>query len=76
MRGDVLIDAKPAHVIKWQEHNPQGVGILWAQPYNAQSAWRGLRLNDWGHTLRIVRVIADNARGQARIDAFRLGEQS
>jgi len=32
--GDVLIEDKPSNLIKWLEHHPEGIGILWSQPYN------------------------------------------
>lgn len=32
--GDVLIDDKPSNLQAWLEHHPEGIGILWAQPYN------------------------------------------
>lgn len=32
--GDVLIEDKPSNLVSWLEHNPEGIGILWSQPYN------------------------------------------
>lgn len=37
VKGDVFVDDKPEHVINWQRAHPQGVAILWAQPYNADA---------------------------------------
>lgn len=37
VKGDVFVDDKTEHVIAWQAAHPQGVGILWAQPYNVDS---------------------------------------
>jgi 5'(3')-deoxyribonucleotidase len=33
--GAMLVDDKPQTVLRWQEENPNGLGVLWAQPYNA-----------------------------------------
>lgn len=33
--GRALVDDKPSTVVRWQEEHPEGLGILWAQPYNA-----------------------------------------
>lgn len=43
-----LIDDKPETVIKWQEENPSGIGVLWAQPYNVGFDGRvDLRTRSW-----------------------------
>jgi len=34
--GDYLLDDKPAHIERWAARHPDGLGILWAQPYNEQ----------------------------------------
>ena len=34
VRGDVLVDDKPDHIADWIEVNPEGMGLLWDQPYN------------------------------------------
>lgn len=32
--GDVFLDDKPSNVLDWQEHNLNGIGLLWDTPYN------------------------------------------
>ncbi len=34
--GDFLLDDRPSHVELWAARHPQGVGLLWSQPCNAQ----------------------------------------
>ena len=49
--GDVLIDDRPENIRHWLEANPEGLGILWARPYNADGAGGAspvVRTNDWG----------------------------
>ncbi len=38
VRGDALVDDKTSHVVEWQKHNPNGMGILFGQPYNADAS--------------------------------------
>lgn len=60
VRGDVMVDDKPAHVEAWSAAWPQGQAFCWARPYN--EAFIGLRTSDW-------RVIA----GAAAMRAARAG---
>lgn len=34
VQGDVFIDDKTSSVVSWKENNPEGIAILWSQPYN------------------------------------------
>lgn len=54
--GVALIDDKPQNIDEWQEEFPDGVGILWAQPYNAGHPAR-YRTGDWREA---VAMIEDN----------------
>jgi 5'(3')-deoxyribonucleotidase len=43
VRGDILVDDKPSHVIEWQEANPQGQAWVWPHLHN-----KGTHLNRLG----------------------------
>jgi 5'(3')-deoxyribonucleotidase len=47
--GDVLVEDKPATIVKWLEHHPQGVGVLMRRPYNegADLPDDSTRVRDW-----------------------------
>jgi 5'(3')-deoxyribonucleotidase len=57
--GGVFLDDKPSHVRNWQEHHPDGISLLWDQPYNrspAESA--GLRrVTSWDEVIEIVKKL-------------------
>lgn len=66
IKGDVFVDDKVEQVVAWQKAHPQGVGILWAQPYNVDAVrdvngfgpqWDGLRTNDWSEVIGIVKAM-------------------
>jgi len=44
-KGDILVDDKESHIIEWMDHHPDGLGIVWAQPYNAETDY--FRTGDW-----------------------------
>lgn len=51
--GIALVDDKPENVHKWQEEYPQGLGMLWDQPYNRLVASR-LRVKNWDSVVSAV----------------------
>lgn len=53
IRGDVLIDDKLSNVREWQKANPEGLGILFAQPYNCDTV--ALRADGYDEVLHEVR---------------------
>lgn len=53
VRGDVLVDDKPSTVDAWAAAHPQGCGVVWAQPYNAEWS-NGHRTNNWTQLIEIV----------------------
>ncbi len=60
--GDLLIDDRADNVLKWLEHWPNGEGIVWERPWNAEyqlrqtTDWasRLYRTNDWADVLEAV----------------------
>jgi len=47
-RGRMFVDDMPYHVEKWMKWNPEGIGVLWKQPYNKNHCPEGAVLtNDW-----------------------------
>jgi len=32
--GDALVDDRPANIAAWEKEHPEGLGLLWDQPYN------------------------------------------
>lgn len=56
VRGDVLIDDKPEHVVNWMKAHKDGVGVLWNQPYNRSFDTTGtgaLRSSSWHHIAKL-----------------------
>lgn len=37
--GDIFVDDKFSHVLKWKEHHLHGTAVLWSQPYNKNEVW-------------------------------------
>lgn len=56
-KGDLFIDDKPSHVEGWVKEHPEGIGILWAQPYNAEWEGEAFRTNSWPAVSRILKVM-------------------
>ncbi len=52
--GDVFIDDKPSHVVRWQKANAADVGVLWHQPYNQSDPWGGARARSWNDVITLV----------------------
>lgn len=51
-KGDVFIDDRPSAVEMWQEHHPEGIGILWDQPYNRSSSL--FRAKSWESVVHVL----------------------
>lgn len=51
--GDILVDDKPANILAWEAEHPNGIGLLWDQPYNQNIQVRH-RVTDWTQVLRVV----------------------
>lgn len=58
-RGNVLIDDKTSHIVKWGEHHPDALRILWKQPYNEKDTPRGpvIHTNDWDKAHEAIRFL-------------------
>jgi len=52
--GDVFLDDKPEHVETWCQHHPNGIGLLWDQPYNRRHTHLR-RAYNWDDVLKAVR---------------------
>lgn len=53
--GELFIDDHPENLEKWSAENPNGMPVLWDQPYNRQSLaitrpW--IRAKEWEHVIR------------------------
>ena len=35
--GDILVDDKIEHLQQWERHHPNGIPVLWDQPYNRKN---------------------------------------
>lgn len=54
--GDVLVDDKTSNVVSWTKHHPQGLGVLWTQPYNRHDVGeRLLHTDSWAEVESLVR---------------------
>jgi 5'(3')-deoxyribonucleotidase len=52
-RGDILVDDRPANVEKWIAQHPNGIGLLWDQPYN-RSQTHLRRASSWQQVLDVA----------------------
>lgn len=58
--GDVFVDDRIGTVVRWQRHNPDGMSLLWAQPYNwAMDHGPGSPMvcHGWAHLTEILRLL-------------------
>jgi len=57
VRGDMLVDDKPANVIAWAAANPEGIAVLWSHPYNrvAELPEGIVRTSDWNELATMLR---------------------
>lgn len=55
--GDVLVDDKPANIQAWEEEHPDGLGLLWDQPYNREFRARH-RVSTWAEVIDEVRRLS------------------
>ena len=58
-RGDVLVDDRPSNIEAWEAEHPDGVGLLWNQPYN-QGVRVGVRVRTWAQVRLIVEGLPGN----------------
>lgn len=57
--GDVFIDDKPENVRNWQAAHPNGIALLWHQPYNWAPEHRGdlMVCHSWQHLFDILELL-------------------
>ena len=58
-RGDVLVDDRPSNIEAWEAEHPDGVGLLWDQPYNRDDD-AGVRVRTWAQVRLIVAGLPGN----------------
>ncbi len=54
--GKMLVDDKPQAIEDWRVEHPNGIAVLWSQPYNAHCTDM-LRLNAWPEVVRLVKML-------------------
>ena len=54
VRGDFLIDDKPANCREWQAAHPEGQALLWGQPYNRRDTDLR-RIESWDEAHDLIR---------------------
>ena len=54
--GDILIEDKVSTLLEWQEHHPEGYGIMFERAYNKNSEWTGARVKHWNEVPAIVQA--------------------
>mgnify|MGYP001576197444 CR=1 FL=1 len=55
VRGDVLVEDKPEALHRWSSSWPDGLGVLWHQPYNAGAEWPiASRVSGWSELRRAL----------------------
>lgn len=59
--GDFLLDDRPKHVEDWAVHHPEGIALLWDQPYNRgedgmlkAAPGNGRRVRSWDEVIQAV----------------------
>lgn len=57
--GDFFVDDKIKNVEEWKAAWPNGVAILWAQPWNADYKGSLLRFNDWDRLVNMVETMGE-----------------
>ncbi len=55
--GDVLLDDRPDHILKWEAKHPHGHGLLWHLPNTAGQHDDIDRVHTWDEVIRRVRRI-------------------
>lgn len=50
--GEMLIDDKAENVVKWKEHNPTGVAVLWDHPSNKSFKGEVVRSDSWEQIIK------------------------
>lgn len=55
--GDVLVDDKTDHVVKWSLNHPKGHALLWDQPYNRKHEG-SVRVKSWLEVRAVVSAVA------------------
>lgn len=57
--GGLFVDDKPSHVRNWGEHHPDGISLLWDQPYNrSPDESAGLRrVTSWDEVIEVAKKL-------------------
>lgn len=57
--GDVFIDDSDEHCVKWKQHWPDGLALLWDAPYNRNvdlTASGVVRTTSWEHAISLIKA--------------------
>lgn len=54
--GDALIDDRPENVIKWSEHHPDGLPILWHLPNTRNMPYDDIRATTWTEVIEKIKA--------------------
>jgi 5'(3')-deoxyribonucleotidase len=57
--GDALIDDRPENVIKWGEHHPDGLPILWHLPNTRNMPHDDIRATTWAEVIEKLKSHAE-----------------
>lgn len=55
--GDLFVDDKYDHVVEWSSYHPNGVALLWDQPYNRKYNYP-LRVTSWMEILGAIKALS------------------
>jgi 5'(3')-deoxyribonucleotidase len=56
VRGDLFLEDRIKNLERWHEEFPDGITILYDQPYN-RAGWNGLRAQGWTGTCGVVEMV-------------------
>ncbi len=61
VKGDIFVDDKISNVEHWKAAWPNGIAVLWAQPWNANQLFNvGIqRFNDWSRLVSLARTMGE-----------------
>lgn len=45
--GDVFIDDRTSHLVKWEKRHPRGCPVLFTRRYNQNDGWHGSAFSEW-----------------------------
>ena len=58
VKGDFFVDDKISNVLEWRKAWPNGIGVVWAQPWNVDYIGH-TRWNDWSRLIKMVQTMGE-----------------